>query len=174
MKYVSEKDIYLFVFFPEELTREKRNFIKLNSKKYAYEIELLESIKNNLNEPVGNDIFERIYKKIIEQSENDIIVLEKVAPKTDPDYLVLAAESPKNDTNFSTETFSDSNNYFLGKVITTNIENKVYVFSKVPQNDRDVKLTLLPSKDIHIVNLKDMPLILSPRQNITSIQLQIN
>ncbi len=77
MEYISEKDLYMFLFYPENLSEEKKSFIELNSKKFETEIELLRNMKKNLEAFDSDSVIGDIYEKIDNQISSDVIILEK-------------------------------------------------------------------------------------------------
>ncbi len=173
MKQLSEKDLFTFVFYPNNLLEEKRILINSNLNKFKVELEFLNDLKNSLNQIVPKSILDRIHEKIdIFESKNGYL-LEKINKIKDSEYLVLAADSPNNIPTLKTDTFVDSQNKFMCKVISSNEANKIYLFSSADEEFLEFNITLLPSKESFIVNKKDMPVILSPKQIIDQIKLRI-
>ena len=59
------------------------------------------------------------------------------------------------------------------KIISTNEANKIYIFSNLDDEDLEFDITIFPSKENYIVNNKDMPIVLSPKQIINQMKLRI-
>ncbi|MCB9206469.1 MAG: hypothetical protein H6610_08025 [Ignavibacteriales bacterium] len=174
MENISEKDLYKFVFYPEDLDKKVYDFIKLNFEKYKSQIDLLQSIKSNVEQEVSDDILDKIYKKIDKQTKSNEIILEKIKRKSDIDYLVLAADSEKEAKTITTDTFTDLKSNYIGKIINNDNYNKIFIFSKQMNKFFDFSITLYPSKDKIYSNSNDQPILIQPKQNITKIKLEIN
>ncbi|MCB0731782.1 MAG: hypothetical protein KDC88_12180 [Ignavibacteriae bacterium] len=174
MENISEKDLYKFVFYPEDLDKKVYDFIKLNFEKYKSQIDLLQSIKSNVEQEVSDDILDKIYKKIDEQTKSNEIILEKIKRKSDIDYLVLAADSEIKAKTITTDTFTDLKSNYIGKIINNDNYNKIFIFSKQMNKFFDFSITLYPSKDKIYSNSNDQPIFIQPKQNITKIKLEIN
>ena len=170
---LSEKDLFTFVFYSENLSEEKRNLIESNFDKFASELELLKGIKEAIKEPLPKSILERIHEKITNLENENYYVLEKIETISDSEYLILAADSPQKIASPKTETFVDSNNKFMCKIISTSEANKIYLFSNLDNEIQEFDITLYPSKENLIVSKEDMPIILSPKQIINQIKLRI-
>jgi hypothetical protein len=168
---LSEKDLFTFVFYSGNLSEEKRKFIVSNLDKFTTELELLNSFKTGLEEPVSKSILQRIHEKIDDLDNKNDYILEKIETILDSEYLILAADSPKNNASPKTETFVDSNNKFMCKIISTSEANKIYLFSNLDSEIQQFDITLFPSKENFIVNKEDMPILLSPKQIINRIKL---
>ena len=173
MLRITEKDLFTYVFYSDNLSEDKRNLIISNLDKFTAELDLLKNIKAGLNEPVPKSILERIHKKIDYIENKNIYLLEKIETITDSEYLILAADSPEKNASPKTETFVDSNNKFMCKIISTNEANKIYIFSNLDDEDLEFDITIFPSKENYIVNNKDMPIVLSPKQIINQMKLRI-
>jgi hypothetical protein len=170
---LTEKDLFTFVFYSDNLSEEKRNLINNNIEKFRSELELLNGLKAALKEPVKKSILDRIHEKIDNFENQNLHVLEKIKTISDSDYLILAADSPEKITSPITETFVDPNNKFICKIISDNRTKKIYLFSSLDNKDQEFDITIFPSKENFIVNKKDMPILLSPRQIINQIKLRL-
>lgn len=173
MIHLTEKDLFTYVFYPDNLSDEKRILINTNLEKFNAELELLNEIKDSLGQHVPKSILDRIHEKIDKFENKNGYLLEKINSIVDSEYLILAADSPVNNSSPKTETFLDSHNKFMCKIISTNDVNKIYIFSNLDNVDLEFDVTLLPSKETFIVNKKNMPIILSPKQIIDQIKLRI-
>lgn len=173
MVQLTEKDLFTFVFYPDNLSEKKRVKINNNLNLYKAEIEFLNNMKKSLSQNVPKSIIDKIHEKINNFENNNDYLLEKIIKSSDLEYLVLAAESPNNIHLTKTDTFVDSKNRFLCKVISKADLNKIYLFSNVSDEFSEFRITLLPSKQNFTVNSKDMPVIISPKQFIEQIKLRI-
>lgn len=170
---VTEKDLYKFVFSPNELSSSKFEYISSNIEQFKAEIELLSEIKENLNETFSDDILDRIHNKIAEKETENQIILEPIKKENDSKYLILAADSPKSEQLVNTQTFQDLKNKFLAKVISTNDSNKIYIFQKNRPISSNINITLHPSLDTHSMKVNDLPCIITPKQNIEKIFIDL-
>jgi hypothetical protein len=170
---ITEKDLFTFVFYSDNLSKEKRNLINSNLDKFINELDLLKDIKVGLKEPLPKSILERVHKKIENFENKNVYLLEKIETVSNSEYLILAADSPEKITSPKTETYVDSNNKFMCKVISTNETNKIYIFSNLDDEDLEFDITIFPSKENYIVNKTDMPIVLSPKQIINQMKLRI-
>jgi len=171
MKQISEKDLYNFVLFPGELSKDKILYIESNFNTFKAAIDLLKEMKNNLDTTVNKSIIDNISKKVRNYNKRESIVLNKIIPSYDANYLVLAADSPNDDSSVKTDTFRDSNNLFLCKVQSNPKNNKIYLFSNEIDKISEFTITLMPSGNNYNINLEDIPLIVSPRKLINSIRI---
>lgn len=170
---ITEKDLFTYVFYPENLSEDKLEFISNNNDKYKYEIDLLLEIKLGLEQNVPDSIIDKIHLKIREQSLSEDILLDKMNKINNPEFLILAADSPSSFLKTKTDTYKDSTNQFIGKVITSNDSNKIYFFSKNIYEKSQLEITILPSQDIFNIALDGMPIIISPKKIIDQIKIKI-
>lgn len=173
MQSITEKDLYLYIFYPDQLDEEKSKFIDQNINLFSSEIELLNEIKKNINSRVDPTIIDKINEKISAPLPT-VIELKKDNAIIQSNPFVLAADSPKSKFIQNTDTFKDSNNLYLAKVINSAIDNKIYIFQNSDDEPLEIKITILPSDDTFHTNLGDQPIIISPPQIIEKIILQIN
>ena len=174
MMKITEKDLYKFVFYSDELSSDKLDFIKSNMSKFKASINLLLNIKENINNDIPFNTLKNVYDKIDEHENDQQIILEPVSNEVDSEYLVLAADSPSTEPLISSKTFQDSKSKFLAKVIFNNECNKIYIFPRNKKPYNNLELTLSPSQDSYLINLKDTPLIIEPKQNIDKITLDLS
>lgn len=173
MKRILERDLYCYVFYPDDLPQDKKDYINLNKNLFNDELAMLNEIKSQSDIPVPQSILDRINEKIQYYTADNEIVLTKLKIKQDLEYLTLAADSQTIDSKPTTNTFIDHSSNFLGKVITSGESNKVYLFSKDNGNIKELKITLIPSEEIIYSTSKDMPVIISPKQVIDAIKVEV-
>ena len=174
MEIISEKDLYMFVFYPDRLPGVKIDYINLNITKYEEELKLLNEIKASLDEPHSQNIYSKIDEKIIEYSDPSEIILEKIKVNDDSEYNIMYADSPSSLSYVKSETFKDEKNKYLGKVLSSNENTRVFIFKKDKKKFLEFRITLYPSKETYYTNSQDMPLVLIPSQTINRIHLLIN
>ena len=150
-----------------------RNYILDNERIFKAQIELLIIMKDDFNTPLEKSIIDKVYKKIAEYSNYEIIVPKKVISNKKRNHYILAADSEDKETLLITETFKDSDEDYLAKVITTNDSNNIYILPKNPNVELEFTIKLYPSEDEFSGNNKDQPIIVTPKQRIEEIQIQV-
>lgn len=170
---IIEKDLFNYVFYPENLTLEKYNLILNNRENFVSELTLLKEIKKNLRQKVSPKITERILAKIHAETKKPTIVLERIDNPHlfESDHLVLAAECPKLERKFRTDTYQDIDSKYLVKVITDEIQNKVFIFNKDNTEMRNIEITIEPSCKTFLVESSFSPFVILPREEISNISI---
>lgn len=170
---ITEKDLFTFVFYSDNLSEEKRLLINENLDMFNAELDFLHNLENNLGQTIPNSILDRIHEKIDSFEVKNNHILEKIENDSDSEYFILAADSPDNMLLPKTETFVDTGKKYMCKIISTTESNKIYLFSNDSNSFLEFKITLLPSKESFIVNKKDMPVIISPKQIVNQVKLNV-
>lgn len=168
---ISEKDLYIFVFYQDKLSAEKAEYIKDNRSKFEAEINMLEEIRKNTQSNVEQSIIDRIHDKIENGNRQNKITLERLIIDNGDDHLILAADSPETDSN-KTETYIDKENLFLSKILSNDKMNRIYIFRNSNDEIYDFTVTLLPSKDQFTINSAELPLIIAPPQVIEKLEIK--
>lgn len=171
MTKISEKDLYIFVFYQNQLSEEKVNYIKNNRSKFESELSLLEEIKENMAGDVESGIVERINSKIEKSNKPTTILLNKLVIENN-DHLILAADSPEEEMKTRTDTFKDKGNKFLGKILTTDKMNRIYIFKNFREEIYNMTITLFPSRQSYTISSADLPLVVTPPQYIEQLELE--
>lgn len=169
---ISEKDLYKFVFNPEELAQEKFSFISQNIKFFISQISFLTEMKENMSFSVSDKIVNEINSKIEVQDRGNLIILNKIESNNDKDYLILAADSPHQNEEIISNTFRDNNGFYLAKINTTSERSKIFVFFQDKTNNHQYSLTINPSGDRFSFRSTQLPLIVKPIPHIESIYLK--
>ncbi|MCW8850741.1 MAG: hypothetical protein OQJ81_12235 [Melioribacteraceae bacterium] len=174
MKIISEKTLYKYVFCPSALSEEERLFILKNDERFKEDLDSLNAIKASLEHELSDTILDKIHRKIIHASAKKGIVLNLINHSDNNEKCIFAADSVRSKLQDETCSYSDESNNYLIKVINKDTVNKIYVFTKDEILDLEYSVTLFPSKEVYYTNSEDMPLIISPQQNIKSIILKVN
>lgn len=170
---INEKELFLFVFYPDKLSRENFEYINNNKKVFNEELGLLNSLKIMENESVSDIILQKIYHKIKEKQNRNLIELNKdLNSNDDLSRLVLAADSPTLDRVSQTETFRDKDSHYLIKVISNNDSNKLFIFNDENAELRDFTITIKPSGNTYKIDSSTEPLLIQPKEIIEKISLE--
>jgi hypothetical protein len=154
---ISEKDIFLYVFFREKLSDEKLKAIKGN-KNFEDEINFYESLR---------DVMSAI------ESEKKVIVLKPVYlnfkkyTSSMPRFAAASVDLTRK-TEFT--TFTDEQSAYLCRLIRTEEKNLLYIISGDEKTDKKVDVTIYPSEQtFHLEDLQNP--ILLPDVEINLIHL---
>ncbi|MCB9211682.1 MAG: hypothetical protein H6609_20155 [Ignavibacteriales bacterium] len=166
---ITEKDLYKYVFYNSELPENKRDFINNNLDKYSDALDLLKEIESNLESDVSSVIMDRILGLIEAQNPRVEFVLKPLKFQNCQDHFMLAADSATIECDNITQTFVDSGNNFLIKVVSVENENKLYVFPRKKSVNVDLSLTIYPSNEKHLIDKSSSSYILVNKQKIDKI-----
>ena len=169
---ILEREIFDFIFFPETLDKEKFLFLSTTDL-FDNELNLLKDIKEKHQENLPPEIIEKIKAKLVNNTSNGIIRLEKKknAFQYNSDHLVLAADSQLKNSKKKIQTFEDENSLYLIKVVEEEELVKIYLFIRNNKEFQHVKIKLEPSDQYYIFENQNKPIIISEKQNITAILL---
>lgn len=174
---IGEKDIFYYVFYPENLETEKLDYIKKNKELFSKEISLYENSKNSIEKPVPNVILEKIYKKIEENQGKTEIELYKfeINQNAYQKYRTLAADSPEEEQkDVTVDTYIDPGNNYIIKVLNFENKNKIYVFEKDQEELENFTLKIFPSGKIYKGLTSSKPLIIEPKADVEKIVLNFD
>lgn len=170
---ITEKDLYDYIFDQEKLTHDKIRYIELNTVLYNHDLDLLNELKENLINSVDELIVAKINEKIGNYSSNNQITLKKRIINTNLESLSNKIDFNETETSFIKDSYWDESNIILGKVVSTKDDCKIYIYSNLFKEIKDLKLTLYPSGDNHYSSSANLPLIINPRETIDEIIVQI-
>lgn len=157
---INEEDIFNFVYYPEKLKQEIKNYISVNKKLFEKEIKLCEATKNRLalnGESLRNII--SLYK---------ILALEV---KNQSGYLI-AADSINLDKSVKTETYVNKENSLFVKAVFYKDKTKIFVFSEDDNTVTDFKIILKPSELSFKIDSSSEPIELPAGLEIESINIE--
>lgn len=144
---ISERDIFQFVFYPENLSNEKLEHLK-TSKVFAEEIHFYKSLKNIFMEELTDEIRQKLAEKIPLYFPQKIFVLlpvKEVLKKRRNDVPVFAAASEKIKPDFTSKTFIDKSNNYLIKLLKFKNSSKIFVFSVTGEKLTNYRVVVNPS-----------------------------
>jgi len=127
---IEEQDLFAFVFFPENLAKERIEIIEAD-RSFEEAIEFYKKLKSeSVNKP-DYMLKQKLADKISAYSLSNVIQLyplkEPVIPKQNGNRL--AADSQELKLKMTTKTFVDNDKEYLIKVLNYGEMTKVFVFS---------------------------------------------
>lgn len=142
--YISEEDLFNYVFKNESIPVEKRKFIEDNYEKFSSEIEFCRKII--MNEEIKTEFEEN--EKLIKKLKNllNIIILYPHKIEKQKKVSTLAAASITLENKIESTTLSDSKTDYMIRVITFNNYSEIFVFSTTLKPLNKYKLTVFPSE----------------------------
>ncbi len=182
---ITERDLFNYVFYKETLAEDKAQFLK-KTDIYKDEIDFFSSLKNSLSEEISPELKKKIIQKIpAYRNEPDlnrdklsnIIVLypvvEKPKRKKKSEGLVLAADSAELKQLQASQTFSDEKKEYLIKLVSSESETKIFVFSTSEAELKNLKLTLHPKETEYFLKDNSNPLEVNESVSVESISLEL-
>jgi len=162
---ISEQDIFNFVFYPDQLSIEKKEYLNCHIDEFKEQIDFCMALKQTTVQP----------EKGKEISKHDFVIVEllpiKLITLNNNNYLTLAAASAELSKKIETKTFMDSNSQFLVRIVSTEDEKKLYVFSKEKCLE-DVKITLFPSEKCYRINPVESSIVIDKTEEIEKISIE--
>jgi hypothetical protein len=162
---ISEQDIFNFVFYPDQLSIEKKEYLNRHIDEFKEQIDFCMALKQTTVQ----------YAKGKETSKHDFTIVElmPIQPITpnNNNYLTLAAASAELSKKIETKTFMDANSRFLVRLVCTENEKKLYVFSKEKCLE-DIKITLFPSEKCYKINPVESSIVIDKTEEIEKISIE--
>lgn len=170
---ITEQDLFTFVFYPQELGKDKFEYISKNIDLFDAEIQFLNEIMKNKSMEIEPELFDRLLSKINSINKSTIIHLLKTKNLEDihQEKFVLAAASPTLKKTFQSDTFVDEGSKFMVKMLSNEKFNKIFVLERNNNELKNIKLTVFPSGESYSLKTNREPLIIEPRQRIDDISL---
>ena len=137
---ITEKDLFLFIKYPDQLENDKKLFLERNAILYENEIAYIKSIKGIKFENTAP--FDKDFNVILQKSS--------VAAEPGTSTYRLAAATTMNDVSEYCTTYSDANEEIFVKVFNSLKGKNLFVLSE--NKMKNVRLTLLPSNDEYKLN----------------------
>lgn len=171
---VTEKDIFNFVFYPENVKEEIKAFL-LSIEDFNDAIIFYKELKTELNKPVSDEVKSKLAEKIPAYSLNKIIHLYPVEEiKKKRNGYVLAAASVEEKPKIVTKTFYNDDKSYIIKIINYSENAKIFVFSTQQEVIKDFDLITLPeNQKYHFIDNK-LPLEISYPLNPESVQIEFS
>ena len=173
-EYITENDIFNYVFFRYLLKKEQIHSIEQNSQ-YVGNIEFYVDLKKRLIKDIPQEIKQRISDKIAQYKPTNKVLLTLIkeeSVKKKKDFLVLAADSPKEEPRISTRTFVNKENGYLIKLINIKNSARIFVFSAYDEVLRNYKIILHPLEKTFFQSDNSIPLEIDYKIEADNIELE--
>jgi hypothetical protein len=173
---ITERDLFDFVFQPENLSIEKVKYLK-TSKIFDEEINFYRELKKSLDEELSDEVKRKIAEKIPLYNPAKFHVLypvQEAVRKKKNDLPVLAAASPKEKPSVKAKTFVDENNHYLIRLLNFKESSKIYVFSTTNEILKNYKVIIHPSEQIFEQVDNSVPIEINFPIEAENIELQFN
>lgn len=173
--YITEKDLFDYIFYPAKLSREK--FKEIYSKRALFEsqIKMMRVESRKMDEGISKEEEDSIFNEIIRKAIPTNITLKKInGTAFGKNDIRLTAETKKLTEKLESNTFADTHSQYLVKVIASNEYTKIYVFDADNTTLEKFKINLNGGEFIFDCEAKDNPIIINGRHRITSIELSVN
>ncbi|MDO8550672.1 MAG: hypothetical protein Q7S39_11060 [Ignavibacteria bacterium] len=179
---ITERDLFNYVFYKDLVDKDKVEFLEGNDT-YKDEIDFFSSLKDSLSEEISSDLKKKIAQKIpaynfsnLAWRQTGVIVLypavEKKNKQKRKDKLVLAADSAELKSQHTSQTFSDEKKQYLVKLINSDSNTKIFVFSTSESELKNLKLTLHPKEKEYLLKDNSNPLEVNEDITAESISLE--
>ena len=170
---ISEEDIFMYVLYPNKLNQDINNYIRANENLFPVQIEFFKSYITSFNSP---DI-EIQSRKAIERilPLQNIIELFPLTAKIIPrKYAVTFAAATRDEVVKQSEsiTYSDENSKYLMRLISNKDKCILYFFPKSDNKDQELKITLMPSVEIHIIKNTSQQIEITQPNKIEKILIE--
>lgn len=176
---ITEKDLFNYVFYRDTLSEDKVKYLK-NTDMYKDEIDFFSSLKNSISGELSAEVKNKLTEKIPEYKNDtfQVIVLypviEKSKRKKSDRGLVLAADSAELKQQQASQTFSDDKKEYLIKLISSESETKIFVFSTSEHELKNIRIKLHPNEKEYFLKDSSNPLEVNETVNAESISLEFS
>ncbi len=170
---ITEEDIFKYVFFPGEIPKVKKEFIKDNEKLFAEQIDFCRSLLDTAGDEEIKDQIKKAADKILEKVK--IIELYPVPNKKinkKNDLTLAAATTDIAYKQSESITYSDENSKYLVRVINNRDKYTLYFFSKEDDPGQKLKITLVPSLDTFHIRNSPQNIEIDKEQSIQKILIE--
>ncbi|MBI9070079.1 MAG: hypothetical protein JEY94_00680 [Melioribacteraceae bacterium] len=171
--FVSERDIFDYVFYPNCLNESLSVYIGNNEDIFSSEIESYKTSKLYSKNKV--EFEDKIVNKLMGNSMSRIIDFLKLETKQrqGAKVFLLDSSTPRLEKSIVTETFVDEDSQYLVKVVIANNFTKIYVFNKNNTLLENFKLTIFPENKSYRFENNQNPLVLEGERSVEDVKLEI-
>lgn len=146
---ITEQDLYNYVFFRENLSKEKYALIEKDNS-YKEILDFYSILKNNINQKPDDALKQSLASKIPAYSLSNVIHLFQLKdPEIKQNGNRLAADSKELKPKMTTKTFVDNEKEYLIKVLNYGDVTKVFVFSTKDEVVRNFDIVIEPNNMIY-------------------------
>jgi len=179
MKFVpsiNEYDVFAFVFHPETLSDEKKEYIETGAV-FQEELNYFNMLFNETNKDITENDRQNLASRIaVYQPSSNIIYLYPYTPMTPSKgqaKVLYRAASMEADETVSSKTFMDSSKSFLIKVNTSRNSTSIYIFDFSGKVLKNINLKIFPSESTHHLDDNTQALVLPGKVDISHISLEM-
>lgn len=172
--FVSERDIFDYIYYPEHLDPKLVSYIKKNVSLLKNELDHYNQTRNSSVEPAPFE--NEILKELIGDNGFFIIKLKKIESKHKRGISTISNNSNQQNINQNilTETFVDEDSQYLVKVVRVNEHTSINVFNKNNSLLKNFILTLYPQGNSFNCKDNQSPLIINDKRTIDEVKLEIS
>ncbi len=161
---ISEHDIFNYVFYPDQVSRDKKDFLDQHRNDFLEQLEFCSFLKQ-INSTVQKSNF-------ISGKSNVVELFPVVINIPDQNnYFTLAAGSSELSKKIETKTFTDNHSRFLVRLVSTIDEKTLYVFTK-EKTFKEAKLTLFPSHKSYKIDPTESSIKIDDFEEVESISIE--
>ncbi len=181
---ITERDLFNYVFYKNTLSEDKTEFLE-STDIYKDEIDFFNSLKDSLSGEIDSEIKKKIAQKIPAYRNNPDLsrdnlstiillypVIEKAKRSKKSEGLVLAADSAELKSQHTSQTFYDEKKEYLVKLVSSESETKIFVFSTSESELKNLKVTLHPNEKEYFLKDNSNPLEVKESVIAESISLE--
>ncbi|MBK7106358.1 MAG: hypothetical protein IPH62_13845 [Ignavibacteriae bacterium] len=172
MQNITEKDLFKYIFYPENLSKNIYDFISDNKPNFKNELEFLQNLYDEMQTQIPDSIVEKLNKRIASLNNFKSIILEKDKNeyRSGHDEYCLAAASESTE-QLKCTTFRDKESNYLLKLFFGKTSNKLYIFAKDKIENKKVEITFLPSNSKFTFSTNELPFSFDENEIIDQIVL---
>ncbi len=161
---ISEQDIFNYVFYPDQVSLDKKEFLDLHKSDFLEQLEFCTYLeKLNIATQKSNFI----------SGKSNVVELFPVVLNipNNSNYFTLAAGSSELSKKIETKTFTDNHSRFLVRLVSTIDEKTLYVFTK-EKTFKEAKLTLFPSHKSYKIDSVESSIKIDDFEEVESISIE--
>ncbi len=145
---IVEQDIFDYVHFPEKVTEEKKEYIKLNESLFSEQIQFCKEFQSfDKDKYPGLDIDEMAEEILSNIKIITLFPVKNDEQLKDRQFSLVAASGQIAHKSSGSITFIDDSSKYLVRVVNYNNKNTLYFFPKDDQKSNKFKFTLLPGNE---------------------------
>ncbi len=172
---INEQDIFKYVFYPQTLSEEKREFLRKN-KKYESQISYYKSVKDAMDSETSFNLKKKIAAKIPAYTFANVFKLHVVKFEEEKEYpgkIIFAAKTKDDVPKIKTRTFIDNEKNFLVRVINFENSTKIYLFTPADDKVENITIKIFPGGEEFFVMDNSTPLVIDKRIDVEYIELRV-
>ena len=170
---ITEQDIFNYVFFPDSVSPEKKIIIQ-NDKNLVEAIDFIGEILKATKRKPEISLRKKLADKIPAYSYSNLIRLNAINGMLPERNKHLAADSEARTliSKMMSHTFTDEDQEFMIKVISTEKTSKVFVFSNKNEEIKNFDIIIQPDNLRFHFNDNSQPLTIDHKIEIKDVQIQ--